>query len=180
MSLIDILNHLQTTPDKLYNTLKTDIAILEESLSIVKVCSDEKSSSEYIPMFSYNRQNQNTLYYTVLNPGKYLQKLLWDKIESIAITSATLQIGESFDYIKNTLHLDDFEFLQLKSDFDYSRQALLYIPNDLGSIKYANPKIQDFMLKFLEIVKGKTLVLLTSFNAIKEMYLTLNIPLKKL
>lgn len=131
VSLIDILNHLQTTPDKLYASLKTDIAVLEESLSIMKVCSDEKSSKEYIPMFSYNRQSQNTLYYTVLNPGKYLQKLLWDKVQSVAITSATLQIGDSFDYMKNTLSLHDFEFLKLKSDFDYSRQALLYIPNDL-------------------------------------------------
>ena len=83
----------------------------------------------------------------------FLKKNLWDKLDNLVLTSATLEVKNSFDYIKNILNLkDDFEFLSLESDFDYSKQALLFIPNDLGSIKYNNPKINDFLLKFFEIV----------------------------
>lgn len=180
IQLVEIFNHLQTSPDKVFSLLKTEIGNLEEILYILKTTCDENSLSTYIPIFSYNKHSNNTLSYTVLNPGNFLQLILWNKVDSVALTSATLKINENFDYIKNTLHLNDFEMSSLESDFDYSKQALLFIPNDLGSIKYNNPRINSFVLKFLEIVKGKTLVLLTSFNAIKDLYLTLNLPLKKL
>ena len=179
IQIIDILNYLQTTPDKIYNSIKTEISNLEEILNIIKICLDENSSKEFISMFSYDKFGNNILYYTVLNPWNFLQKVLWDKIDSIVLTSATMKINDTFDYIKNTLALDDFDFISLESDFDYSRQAFLFIPNDLGSIKYQNSRIQEFILKFLTIVWWKTLVLLTSFNAIKELFLILNIPLKK-
>lgn len=177
---IEIFNYLQTSPDKVFQSLKTEIWNLEEILQIIKVCATKESMETYIPMYAINRNGNNSLYHTVLNPGKFLQSILWDKVENIAITSATLQINNTFDYIKNTLLLEDFEFFTLQSDFDYSKQALLFIPNDLGSIKYNNPKINEFVLGFLTLVKWKTLVLLTSFNAIRDLYLTLNIPLKKL
>ncbi len=177
---VEIFNYLQTSPDKVFQSLKTEIWNLEEILQIIKICSTKESTDTYIPMYAINRNWNNTLYYTVLNPGKFLQSILWDKIENIAITSATLQINNTFDYIKKTLLLEDFDFFTLESDFDYSKQALLFIPNDLGSIKYNNPKINEFVLEFLTLVKWKTLVLLTSFNAIRDLYLTLNIPLKKL
>lgn len=177
---VEIFNYLQTSPDKVFQSLKTEISNLEEAWEIMKICSNNDSRKSYIQMFSINRSGNNTLYYTVLNPGIFLQSIIWDKIPNIAITSATLQINNSFYYINSTLHLTDFEFFALQSDFDYSRQALLFIPNDLGSIKYNNPKINEFVLSFLTLVKWKTLVLLTSFNAIRDLYLTLNLPLKKI
>lgn len=175
---IEIFNHLQTSPDKLFQSLKNDIWNLEEIIQIIKICTDIESENTFIPMFGYNKQSNNILYYTVLNPGKYLKNYLWDKVDSIVLTSATLQINGTFDYIKNILYLENFECKSLESDFDYSRQALLFIPNDLWSIKYNNSKIHSFLLNFLQMVRGKTLCLFTSFTAIKEYYLTLNIPLK--
>ncbi|MDD5770345.1 MAG: helicase C-terminal domain-containing protein [Candidatus Gracilibacteria bacterium] len=180
ISLIEIFNHLQTSPDKIYNLLKTEISNLEEVLQILKIAFDKKSILSYIPIFSYNKLGNNTLSYTILNPGNFLNLTLWQKIDSIVLTSATIKINDNFEYIKNILDLIDFEFLAFESDFDYSKQALLFIPNDLGSIKYNNPKINEFILSFLQIVLGNTLVLLTSFNSIKDLFLTLNIPLKKL
>lgn len=177
---IEIFNHLQTSPDKVFQSLKSEIVNMEEIIDIVKVCSSESASETFIPMFSYGKNTQNTLYYTVLNPWNFLKQLLWDKIPSIALTSATLKINDTFSYIENILHLKDFDFLALKSDFDYAKQALLFIPNDLGTVKYNNPKVQEFVLDFLAIVKGKTLALFTSFNSIREMYLSLHFPLKKL
>jgi len=47
------------------------------------------------------------------------------------MTSATLQISDSFDYFKKILFLDNFIFYSFDSDFDYKKQATLFIPNDL-------------------------------------------------
>lgn len=180
IQFIEIFNHLQTSPDKVFNLLKTEIWNLEDILSILKVCLDETSSSSYIPMFSIAKNGNNILYYTILNTWNFLKNILWDKVDSISLTSATLKINDNFSYINNVLNLEDFQFESLESDFDYSRQALLFIPNDLGSIKYNNPRINEFILNFLNIVRGNSMILLTSFNAIKDLFLTLNIPLKKL
>jgi len=38
---------------------------------------------------------------------------------------------DDFTYIKNMLELQDFETLLLPSDFNYEKQALLFIPQDL-------------------------------------------------
>ena len=73
-----------------------------------------------------------------------------------------------------------FEFFILESDFDYSKQAFLMIPNNLGSARYNNPVMLQFLLDFVTVVKGKTLVLMTSFSSIRDAYLFLNVSLKKL
>lgn len=181
MSFIEVFNLLSTTPDKIFAMLKTEISNMEEVLDIVKIVLSPSSSQKFIPIFSYNKHLNSSISYTLLNPWVYLKTILWDKVDSLVLTSATLQINDSFDYIKAILCLwDDFEFFKLDSDFDYSKQALLYVPEDLWSVKYNNPKINDFLLEFLKIVKWNTLVLLTSFNAIKDLYLALNLPLKNL
>jgi Rad3-related DNA helicase len=99
-------------------------------------------------------------------------------LDSCVLTSATLKIWDSFDYIKNILHLDSFEFFSLKSDFDYSKQALLFIPNDLWDIRTNLDVLKEFLLKFFLIVKWKTLVLTTAFTTIKELYIHTNKDLK--
>jgi len=60
-----------------------------------------------------------------------LEEKLWSKLDSCILTSATLSINNNFDYMKNILNLDKFSFSKLESDFDYKKQALLYIPTDL-------------------------------------------------
>ena len=72
-------------------------------VQIMKICTTKESSETYIPIFSIQKNGNNILYYTVLNPGKFLQSILWEGVHRVAITSATLQINNSFQYIKNAL-----------------------------------------------------------------------------
>ena len=181
INFIDILNNFSVLEDKVYNSIKWEVSNLEEYLEILKICLDEKSGEHYIPVFSYNETYSNSLSYMLLNPWKFLQTNLWEKIDSVVLTSATLKVSWEFNYISNILHLkNDFEFLALQSDFDYSKQSLLFVPNDLGSVKYLNNLINNFILDFLKIVRWNTLVLLTSFSSIKDLYLFANIELKKI
>jgi Rad3-related DNA helicase len=69
------------------------------------------------------------------------------------MTSATLKVEDSFSYITSSLELSDFEEYGLESDFDYSKQALLYMPTDLGSIKNNSSIIKDFFIDLFKIIK---------------------------
>jgi len=79
----------------------------------------------------HNEYKGTIVHSTVLSPGKFLQSKLWSSLESVVLTSATLQMEDNFSYIKNVLELHDFDTLLLPSDFDYNKQALLFIPQDL-------------------------------------------------
>jgi Rad3-related DNA helicase len=51
------------------------------------------------------------------------------------------------------LDLENFTFKTLESDFNYSKQALLYIPDNLGSIKNNLEFVIDFLKDLFLVVK---------------------------
>lgn len=179
LNLIDILNELLVLPDKIYLSIKKYITRLEEILEIIKIITDNNSSDKYIRLIKYTKFSWISIWYTHLNIWEYLQQNLWDKCPSVILTSATLDLEDDFTYFKNIYSLnEDFDFLKLESDFDYKKNWLVFVPNDLGSIRYKNPYINDFILELLLKVKWKTLCLFTSFSSIKENYLYSNQKLK--
>ena len=126
--------------------------------------------TNFIYYISHNEQQGTMLHSTVLRPWKFLQEKLWNSLESVVLTSATLQMEDDFTYIKNMLELQDFETLLLPSDFNYEKQALLFIPQDLWNIKDNLSEIVCFLEKFFEKVRGRTLVLFTAFVVIREVF----------
>ncbi|MCT4617212.1 MAG: exonuclease domain-containing protein [Candidatus Gracilibacteria bacterium] len=175
VELFDIFNNYD---DEEYAAIMGQIEKLEEILNIIKISKNPLSREDYILVCFFTENTGINLYYTLLNPGKSLKEKLWDKLDSCLLTSATLKIGDSFDYIDKMLSTDDFDKIALETDFDYKKQSLLYIPTDLGSIKFNDVSIIKFLKEFLLIVGGQTLLLLTSFAKIKEYYLGLNSELK--
>jgi Rad3-related DNA helicase len=140
---------------------------------------DNTSDIKYIKILSYSDNNWISFEYTLLNPWEYLEKNLWSKINSCILTSATLKIAWNFDYFKKILFLDNFSFHSFESDFDYKKQATLFIPTDLGDIKNNTPQIVNFLWQFFSVVRWKVLTLLTSYSSIKDIYTSLNTKLKK-
>lgn len=71
-----------------------------------------------------------------LEVAPILQEAVYKKFESIVMTSATLTVAGSFDYLKGRLGLNDLPQGKLlerafPAPFDYQRQALVGIPNDI-------------------------------------------------
>lgn len=174
--LIDIIDILKTKEE--YDFSK-EINFFESLANNINNYFDKNSSNTFIKILSYNDRFGINFEYTLLNPADYLDQNLRKKLDSCILTSATLSIWDSFDYVKNILKLDEFDFLSFYSDFDYSKQATLFIPTDIGSIKNNTNTVIDFLYKFYSIVRGNTLTLLTSFNIIKKIYTSCNIELKK-
>ena len=176
LSFLDMIDLLSVITE---HDFTKEITLLHWFLDIIKIILDKQSDKNYIKIINYNDKIWVTLEYTLLNPWEYLKSNLWDKLNSLVLTSATLKIWESFDYINKILFLEGFYFHSFESDFDYKKQATLFIPNDLWSIKNNTETIVKFLWRFYMIVAWKTLTLLTSFNIIRKIYTELNIDLKK-
>ena len=176
--ILNIKDSLSILPDEIFIELNKYMLFLDNLDLILNILLDKDKVKDSIIILN-NNTNKFYIDYTVLNPWKYLKDRLWTKLDSCILTSATLKTLNSFDYIKDILDLDGFKFYELDSDFDYSRQSLLFIPNDLWHIKYNQDDVIDFLKKFLLIVKWQTLVLFTSFYMIKETFLRINNILKK-
>lgn len=170
--IIDILK-VQTDFD-----FSKEILYFEKSLDVLNTIL-KNDNYEKIKIISFWENFWLSFEYSLLNPWKYLKENLWDKVSTCVLTSATLMVKNSFDYIKNILFLQDFEFLKFESDFDYEKQATLFIPNDLWNVKNSSKIINDFLKNFYEICWWSALTLFTSFASIKNIYLENHINLKK-
>lgn len=178
ITIIDMLDSMSILEDKIYLSLSRDIEFFELVIDVLSKLTDQDSIENYIAMISYNDKFGIYLEYTLLRPGSYLKENLFDKLSVCIFTSATLKINDSFEYIKNILSIEDFDFYSLDSDFDYSKQALLFIPNDLWSIKNNIENLNLFLYDFIKVVWWKTLILFTSFQNIKDSYLNLSHKIK--
>jgi Rad3-related DNA helicase len=176
LDFIDIVDNLSIRE---WHDFTKEIALLQSFLDIIKTTLDKKADKEFIRILSFNDRNGMSFEYTLLNPWEYLRDNLWNKLSSCILTSATLQIWWKFDYFKTLLFLDDFNFHSFESDFDYKKQATLFIPTDIWNIKSNSNEVVDFLWKFYSIVRWKVLTLLTSYNIIKKIYTSLNWDLKK-
>jgi len=85
-------------------------------------------------------------------------------------TSATLAVGENFSHFAGRVGLQDVDTLKVDSPFDFSRQALLYLPRGLPSP--ASPdytrEVMRAVAPVVEASQGRAFLLFTSHRALKE------------
>jgi len=176
---VSILDNLKITPDDLYLEASRDISHLESIMDIVDKILNKESWEKFIRTINFSNYKWLYIEYTMLEVWGFLEEKLWSKLDSCILTSATLSINNNFDYMKNILNLDKFSFSKLESDFDYKKQALLYIPTDLWSIKNNIEEVINFIKEFSLIVKWQTLILFTALYLIKKTYSNIGLELKK-
>lgn len=179
IDIVDLLTNISTVYEI---DLTRDISWLELINKILKIVFDSSSFEEYISILNFSDYNWVSIEFTLLNPWKYLEQNLWSKVDSVILTSATLDIWDNFSYFKNILSLKDeyFKFYTFLSDFNYKEQATLFIPNNLWSVKNNSKIVIEFLKEFYSSVRWNTLTLFTSFNSIKDVYTSLNFYMKKL
>ena len=110
-----------------------------------------------------------------LNVGPDVKKCLFDKYESVILTSATLSSSSAdnekgFDFLTGRIGLNDFTALKLGSPFDYQKQVTIYIEKDLP-----NPNESDFveaaahaLKKYIRKTAGRAFVLFTSYEMLQK------------
>jgi ATP-dependent DNA helicase DinG len=82
------------------------------------------------------------------------------------LTSATLAVDGSFDYIKGRLGIGAATELQVPSEFDYQQQALLYLPRKMPPPKSASfaEAVARETIALLTRSRGRAFVLFTSYR----------------
>ncbi|MCH7738464.1 MAG: DEAD/DEAH box helicase family protein [Chloroflexi bacterium] len=105
---------------------------------------------------------------------------LFQKKDSVVLTSATLSTEGSFEYFKSRVGVGaDSQTLLVGSPFDYRKAALLLIPEDMPAPN--SDRYVDAMVKVLTdlgtAMKGRTMALFTSYASLRAVAQRLRAPL---
>jgi ATP-dependent DNA helicase DinG len=99
-----------------------------------------------------------------------VRELLLDRMRTTVLTSATLTVDGTFEYIRKRLGIKNAAEICLPSEFDFARQALMYLPP-----RMPDPRSADFSIaagrEVVEILKrtqGRAFVLFTSYATMRE------------
>ncbi len=90
---------------------------------------------------------------------------------SWVFTSATLAVGDSFDYFRSRLGLaEDAPTLRLESPFDFAANALLFQPKNLPEPRHPEYTrlLMEAMVPVIEASGGRAFLLFTSYRALND------------
>lgn len=109
---------------------------------------------------------------TPIDVSQLLRQALFENLDTAILTSATLAVSNGFDYIKRRLGLDHARSLVVPSHFDYSRQALLYVPESLPDPRSDQfpSRAAEVMRRVLEATRGRAFCLFTSYSQMQDIY----------
>lgn len=116
-----------------------------------------------------------------LDVSDLLRSDVFNDLRTAVLTSATLTIDGSFDYIAERLGLGEAAQLALGSPFDHERSTLVYVPDDMPDPKH--PSYQDAvnrtLIDLLRATSGRALVLFTSHSALRATLSAIKGPLAR-
>jgi ATP-dependent DNA helicase DinG len=109
---------------------------------------------------------------TPIDVSALLREHLFEPYDTIVLTSATLAVGGRFDFLKQRLGVSMAVERVLPSEFDFSEQALLYIPQALPDVRDAAfpERAAEQILALLEISQGRAFCLFTSYSQMNDLY----------
>lgn len=125
----------------------------------------------------HGAKNAVYLFSEPINASELLTDTFFHKKHSVVLTSATLTMKNSFDYIHSRLGLDSKITLckQISSPFPYDKQVQLLIPNDFPIVTQGKSdefiySVCEAILSLAAVTKGRMLVLFTSYDMLRKAY----------
>jgi ATP-dependent DNA helicase DinG len=113
---------------------------------------------------------------TPIDVSELLADTLFANYSSIILTSATLTVADegqpSFAHLKKRLGIPFPKELIVPSHFDYSKQALLYLPQYMPPPRHPDflPQAAEKIRRVLEITRGRAFCLFTSYAQMRELH----------
>jgi ATP-dependent DNA helicase DinG len=169
--IISELNNLPGKPDEVF-ALARRAQEVQVALQFIME-SNDRNTVYWIERRGGRGGQQNVfLQATPIDVSQILQRTLFDTIDTVVLTSATLSVGRGFEYIKQRLGVRNAREHIVESHFDYETQAVLYVPPDLP-----DPREQGFTEKavrrireLLEMSRGRAFCLFTSYAQMQQVY----------
>ena len=111
--------------------------------------------------------------------SRLVREALFDRFRSVILTSATLAVDNSFAYVKGRLGLGNADEIRVPGEFDYTSQALMYLPRRMPP-----PKSPGFAsavaieaIDILRRTRGRAFVLFTSYAVLRSVQRELEVTL---
>jgi len=114
-----------------------------------------------------------------IDVSRIVRDALFDRMRAVVLTSATLAVDGSFAYVKGRLGIREAEELRVPSEFDYARQALVYLPRRVPSPRapsFAEAAARE-VIEILRRSRGRAFVLFTSYNVLRSVQRLVEIAL---
>ena len=122
---------------------------------------------------------------TPIDSGKVLRETLYRALDTLIFTSATLTVGDDFDFFAHSIGLwesldetsvdvirEKTRGVRVTGGFDLARQALLCVPRGLPEPSNPSfiPRVVSLAERTITACGGKALVLCTSFKNMHEVH----------
>ena len=109
---------------------------------------------------------------TPIDVSSILGERLFNQVDTIVLTSATLAVAGGFDFVQKRLGVPNARTLIVPGHFDYQKQALLYVPQHLPEprspafVKAASEEV----MRILRHSRGRAFVLFTSHQQMRMVH----------
>ncbi|MGC9522504.1 MAG: helicase C-terminal domain-containing protein [Anaerolineae bacterium] len=123
-----------------------------------------------------------TLNVVPLHVGPLVHEHLLEKKRAVVMTSATLRIEGSFDYVRDRLGVGpDAEALALSSPFDYPSVALVAVVSDIPEPRTPGYQrtVEETLIDLFTATEGRALALFTSYSQLQSTTESISGPLAR-
>ncbi|HSV57168.1 MAG TPA: ATP-dependent DNA helicase, partial [Magnetospirillaceae bacterium] len=189
LSLVALAQLLKDLFDSLPEEVSTDPSVNEARLILRRLsgqaglCSKFREPQEYpeaVLWVSRDRTSRGEAFprfiSTPLDLSGMMDEAVFHPYRSIVCTSATLAVGESFDYWKRRVGLfrtdAEVETAVYPSPFPYEQNALVALPDDAPPPNDGRWQawVDSAVIRLLEASSGHALVLFTSYESLRSAY----------
>ena len=172
-ALISSLKSLETELSALTNRPEELTRMARRSFELRQELSFLFESNEKNFVYWYERRNKGVfLTATPIDVSQILREKLFEQFDTVILTSATLTVGGRFDYIRQRLGVDHAKERTLPPEFDYPKQAMLYLPRKMPDVRDTGfaSKAADEIVQLLEHSQGRAFCLFTSYAQMNELF----------
>ena len=164
--------------------LESELAVLpgkpEEFIAIARRAAELRAELQFLLdtkepnyVYWYERRNKGVfIAATPIDLSDILREQLFAKFDSIVLTSATLAVGGAFAYVKQRLGLDTPKENILPHEYDFAKQAMLYIPKQMPDVRDARfgTAAAETIADLLHISQGRAFCLFTSYAQMRDVH----------
>ncbi|MGG1675167.1 ATP-dependent DNA helicase DinG [Neobacillus sp. NRS-1170] len=152
-----------------------DLVLLRET--VIKCFIIDSHDVKWIEMDIRSPQNVTTFLAQPASVANALKEQLFQVKKGVIITSATLTVNNSFNYIIKEIGLDPVltKQITIPSPFEYKHQVNLLIPEDLPEINAVTLDeyviaITEHIITLAEATNGRMMLLFTAYDMLKKTY----------